>query len=770
MRTLGSALALAVVWFGADAAAQVKAPADQRAIVALVVNEVAAGDHLVVLREGDALVAVRDLEAAGLDHLSGDTQTIDGITYVSIASTAGRLRFELDDTALELRIVAPPSMFRAQHVTLRTSEPSGIRYARAGGAFVNYAVTGARGGGTTLTGEFGASAGPALFTTTASWRGGTRPVPGLTSLTFDRRSRMQRVAFGETPVPGLGLSAPLLLAGVSVSREFSLNPYFSRHPTPVLSAAVASPSEAEVYVDGRLVQRVPLMPGTFDVTGIPSIAGPGRTSVIVRDAFGREQEFGASYYATASLLARGVSDYHYAFGYRRTSAAGGRPVYGEPVLVARHRIGAGAGLTAGLSVEASRGQFAGTPALSFAARRLGQVDLSGSITSVAGRTGTAGSFVWSYAGRAIGTGVSLRVADARYAPGGTATGRGRAEGTAFVGFSLGSRISSTVSEQHGRETPDGGANLVTGRTSLLTTFRVSDRARLMLTLAQQRNGETRSIEAFMGLSIQMGPQRSALLGFDARNSRSTPSLEIQQSHPIGEGFGYRLHGTDLTHPSRASAEYAGRHGVYGVDTVIGGGVMQSTLRAVGGIAATRRGVAFTRSIEQGYAVVSVPGIEGVRVRLNNLEVGRTDKRGKLLVPSLLSNYGNRITIEDSDIPEGFTVPDADLLIAPPSRGAAHAVFGVTRIQAVSGRVVLKGGDAGVRAVPTGGLLRLDGREEPSPIGLKGEFFFERLPPGSYTGTVQYRGRTYRVALTLPTSAAGTAWVDLGEVIASDVAP
>ncbi|MFN7914922.1 MAG: fimbria/pilus outer membrane usher protein [Vicinamibacterales bacterium] len=769
MRSLTGAVAIAVCWLGAGAAAQVKVPAGQRAIVDLVVNETPVGDHLVVLRDGDALVAIRDLEAAGLGEVAGDRQLIDGVTYLSLASTHGGLRFHMDEATLELRIVADLSLFKAQHVRLRTGEPTGIRHAHATGAFVNYAVSGAR-GGATMTGEFGANAGPALLTTTASWRPGTRPVPGLTSLTFDSRRRMRRVTVGETPVPGMGLSAPLLLAGISVSREFSLNPYFSRYPTPMLSAAVATPSEAEVYVDGRLVQRVPLMPGSFDVTGVPSVAGPGRTSVVVRDAFGREQEFGTSYYSTASLLARGLTDYQYALGYSRTTALGGQPVYRDPVLVARHRVGVGAGLTLGVSVEASRGRYMGTPSISLAARHLGQIDLSGSATSVAGRTGAAGSLTWSYAGRAIGTGFSLRMTDAAYAPGGTPTGRGRGDATAFVGFSLGSRISTTISEQEGRDIVDRVPGLLSGRTSLLTTVRLSDCAHVMLTLAQQREGKSRSPEAFVGLSIQVGPRSSALLGFDRRSSGSSPSLEVQQSRPIGEGFGYRIHGTDLNHPSHASAEYAGRHGVYGVDTVLSAGSTQPTFRAAGGIAVTGHGVAFTRSIEQGYAVVTVPGVEGVRVRLNNLEVGRTDRHGKLLVPSLLSNYGNRITIEDTDVPEGYTVPEAELLIAPPARGAANVVFGVARMHAASGRVVLDVADAGGHVIPTGGVLRLDGREEQSPIGLKGEFFFEQLGPGTYAGTVQFRGRTYAVTLMLPAARTSAAWVDLGDVIATEVAP
>lgn len=765
VRCCVAVVAVLLASFGVNAAAQESTSPGLRAIVDLVVNGVASGDHLVVLRDGDVQVALSDLEAAGLGPLPGRLEAIDGISYLSLRSAGGAVQYAFEEATLTLRVVADLSLFRAQHVRLRTGEPAGIRHARAAGAFFNYAAAMSRGGGHTLAGELGANLGPTLFTTTASWRAGARPAQGLTSLTIDSRRRTQRLVVGESSVPGNGLAVPLLLAGLSVSREFSLDPYFSRYPTPALSASVATPSEAEVYVDGRLVQRLPLLPGSFDLTGIPSVAGPGRTSVVVRDAFGRTQEFGTTYYSTPSLLAPGLSDYHYALGFRRADTAGGRVSYREPVAVARHRIGIVPGLTVGLSVEATRGQVIATPALSVAAPRIGQVDISASASSNVGRTGAAAMLGWSYSGRALSAGVSARVANAAYASGGDQAGIARAEGSAFIGFNLASRISSTITEQESRQTPASLAGQRTSRTSVLTTIRVTDHAHLMFTLAHQHGAERSTVEAFAGVSLQVGPRSAALIGVDHRSGTSTPSVDIQKSRPVGEGFGYRVHGTDISHPSQASAEYGGRWGVVAVDTVLAGRDAQSTLRAAGGIVVTSRGLALTRSVEQGYAVVTVPGVAGVRVRLNNLEVGRTDSRGNLLVPSLLSNYGNRLTIEDSDVPDGFTVPEAELLIAPPARGAAHAVFGVVRMHAASGRLVVAASGGSARIVPAGGVLVLDNQRLQSPIGMNGEFFFDQLTPGRHAGFVEYHGTAYPVEVVMPAS--GTAWADLGDVVAAE---
>jgi outer membrane usher protein len=65
------------------------------------------------------------------------------------------------------------------------------------------------------------------------------------------------------------------------------------------------------------------------------------------------------------------------------------------------------------------------------------------------------------------------------------------------------------------------------------------------------------------------------------------------------------------------------------------------------------------------------------------EIGKTGRRGDLLVPDLQPYYGNVLNIADGDIPLQYAVPDVGVTLAPPYRGGAVAVFDVQRVQRVS---------------------------------------------------------------------------------------
>src|SRR5438093_3737527 len=108
------------------------------------------------------------------------------------------------------------------------------------------------------------------------------------------------------------------MGGESVTREFALDPNFVRKPLRRLARAITSQSMLDVYVNGVLVRQEQIAPGPFEVRNLPVANGAGSVSYVVRDAFGRTQEFASPYYASSGVLADGVSEYGYHLGFRRT--------------------------------------------------------------------------------------------------------------------------------------------------------------------------------------------------------------------------------------------------------------------------------------------------------------------------------------------------------------------------------------------------------------------------------------------------------------------
>lgn len=78
----------------------------------------------------------------------------------------------------------------------------------------------------------------------------------------------------------------------------------------------------------------------------------------------------------------------------------------------------------------------------------------------------------------------------------------------------------------------------------------------------------------------------------------------------------------------------------------------------------------------------------MRAYASHQQVGRTNRKGNLLVPGLLPYYGNTVSIAEQDIPLDRSVEATQRIIAPPFRGGALVTFPVRRTQHSTGRVVL----------------------------------------------------------------------------------
>jgi outer membrane usher protein len=169
----------------------------------------------------------------------------------------------------------------------------------------------------------------------------------------------------------------------------------------------------------------------------------------------------------------------------------------------------------------------------------------------------------------------------------------------------------------------------------------------------------------------------------------------------------------------------------------------------------------SQPIQDGFAVVRVPGVAGVRALSSHQVVGRTNRHGSVLVPNLLSYYGNVLGIADVDVPLTNTVSLVSRTVAPPYRGGAIVVFPSRPVRSVVGLLIVE--DQGGPRVPVYGQLTVQVNDEvlDSPIGEHGEFYVEGVPPGRHPAFIEHDGRRCSFVLDVPDSDAPH--VNLGQV-------
>jgi outer membrane usher protein len=724
----------------------------QRALLDLVVNDVPKGEAYVLVRGTEIWIDSAALHDAGVRISGGDRDQADGHEVVRLGSLAPRVRFELDERALTVRLTVDPELLGHQDVQLRSVRPQGIEYRRDPSGFVNYGVNWTSGGERLVGLESGVSVGHGLFTTYFTSSRSLGNLRGPTSLTFDRRERLQRWTVGDAIAATGTLGAAIPIAGVTVSRDYDLDPYFIRFPTVGLSGALTMPAAVDVYVNDRLIRTEQLLPGTFTINDLPIPAGAGGARLVVRDAFGRTQEIGGSYYVTTALLQDGLQQYQYSFGLQRLHATTRNWSYAHPALLANHRVGLTDNVTLGGRVEASDAMVSGGPQAVVRLGSLGELEAAGAISQGPRGLGTAGSLAYQYIGRVASVTGAVRAASRPYetlAPALDLRNSLALDAGVSVSARLGSRTSATLGWQQQRSygpVPDVVSLSASG------TTRLTGRSDMFVTVSRSHIGGTPSMGVFAGVSLAVSERASASTSVQRTGGRTAVAAEMQHSLPLGEGYGYRVRAQGG--PSSVvdgELQYQTRFGRYEMRQEHLDGAAVTTLNASGSIVGIGGRVFASRPVEQSFALVRVPGVSRVRAFMSNQEIGRTDSRGNLLVPNLLPYYGNRLSIADVDVPLQLSIGSSEMTLAPPYRGGAVALFPVSREQRLTGRIAISG--SGGLVVPVSGRLTVEsgGRTIESPIGHGGQFYLEGLAPGSYQATAEHNTLTCRFTLRVPES-------------------
>ncbi len=756
---------------------------DQRAYLDLFVNQASKDSVLVRLRGAptveDAFVAVEDLEKAGLHGLSGLREQHEGREYVSLRSLAPAVTYELDTQNLALRVTAKTALLETTTLDLHSMRrPADMVLRTDSSAFFNYSVTGTGEGAFSGAAELGLSYKGALLFSGGNVLPDGTVARGLTNLTLDSPSSMRRVVVGDAFAQSSSVGGSSLLAGVSVTREFSLDPYFVRQPLPRISGAILSPSTLDVYVNGALVREQPIAPGPFEIRNLPVTGGQGQVSYVVRDAFGRTQEYASPYYSSPGVLAAGLSDYGYHLGFQRLGFGVDAFHYGPPVLVAHHRLGLSDFLTAGYRFESALQHVkgwdeptcstcasllaSGGPTASFALP-FGELDVEAAASADGHEHGAAGSIGYSLLFHGFSAAVLARAATERYAnvSYGASADRPLLEVHGTVGAPIAHRLSLALdyAQQAMRDT--GLTNSIT----LRAEARLSQNSTLLVSATRGRLPETTAEWGMTaGFIYTFGSGAMGDASGRGSNHGSGATMGVQKALPLGEGFGWQLRSNldrDVPASGLGQVVYQGPYGTYTGLYTRTGPTDSGAMTAAGALVLVDGNVMASRPVQDGFALLQVPGLSGVRGYLNNQEIGKTDSRGNLLVPGLQPYYGNRLSIRDADVPLDYELGKTEQVIATSLRAGALVRFDVQRVRSVTGALRIDSG--GQSTVPAFGEMTafVGQRKVSSPVGAAGEFWLDNVPVGTHVAEVEFGRGICRFELNVPETKVSN--VNLGTV-------
>ena len=166
-----------------------------------------------------------------------------------------------------------------------------------------------------------------------------------------------RAAAGDLSYPVEGFQSFQPMLGVTLAKNFDLQPYRVTEPTGQTSFFLKSPSRVDVLVNGQKVRTLQLDAGPYSIRDFPVISGSNDVTLVITDATGRVETKRLDIVSDINLLAAGLHKYAYSAGVvSRTDARSKIYDTSLPVLSAFHRYGLSDHLTLGANVQADSKQ------------------------------------------------------------------------------------------------------------------------------------------------------------------------------------------------------------------------------------------------------------------------------------------------------------------------------------------------------------------------------------------------------------------------------
>jgi outer membrane usher protein len=532
---------------------------------------------------------------------------------------------------------------------------------------------------------------------------------------------MRTLRVGDTISSSLDWTRPVRMAGIQWSSNFALRPDLVTFPLPQIAGTAAVPTTVDLYINNvrRTTAQVPQ--GPFIFSDAPGITGAGSATIVTRDALGRAVSSTVPLYIDRRMLAQGLTAYSVEAGFLRRYYGFESSEYdSEPAASATLRHGHSDALTLEAHAEAMPGAYnlGGGALLLLKSYGVVNAGLSVSGGSGAGQRATLG-YQWIRPGSAIDLQSTRSFGDYWDLGGTDGFPAPRKLDRATFSVPLGLRQSAAFS-YIGFESQGSAPSRIA---SIAYSASLADRLSLNLS-AYKDFGPQQDKGFFLSLSIALDSGTHVGAYGGSQNGESSYNLSALRRPDYEGGWGWGLQAGHLasTNWAQAQATYRGSRGEVTALARNYDGRDSVALSATGAVVFMDGRAALSRRIQDGFAMVSTGGVEGVPVLHENRTIGRTDRGGHYLVPDLNSYQRNRIAVNGLELPADMKLADNDRIVVPQARSGVLVEFPITEYRAAT--VILH--DSLGAPLPVGARVLHRESGDRTVVGYDGVAFIENL--------------------------------------------
>jgi len=593
-----------------------------------------------------------------------------------------------------------------------------------------------------------------------NWRGfvleneiDINPAPGKswekrdTRLIWDQPEQRLRWTLGDLNYPVTSFQGFLPMAGLSLHREDSLQPYRVTSPLGQSSFFLKTDSKVEIIINGHTVRTVQMSAGPHQISNFPLTGGANNVILRLTDAVGRVEYLNATLFYDPGLLKAGESEFNYALGFPSSIDPSGA-IYNydsHPAATAFHRWGITDRFTAGLNAVATENSQAGG----------GEAIAS----TVAGTVGLESVFSHD---RDLGSGTAQRLQYHYYVPHQGMFSDGNlslaaqyqtrnymqpqplgALRSSSDTWSFQARYSQPITER--LNAGIGYTRQFSAGTTRLETYNLTagyhwGRVHTDISLEHNRASSGNEWRVFLSVMINFGHSQSTYSSYDsssriARNEwQYVPATDIEtMSTTLG------LQNSPSQNDLYGNLHYFGRRAelTLSQDTQIDG-ESRSSLRFGAGLVFADGQFAVSRPIQNSFLLVdSIGSLKqdggvGVQPQAQRF-AGKEDWLGPAVLPQITAYYPTHVVAAPLNPAADFDPQTADVLLKPTYKSGTHLRLGHPATVNVS--LTLQWADGSPAALQLGTLTAASGTSVQFVSNREGITYLNEVTPGKYTAAL-----------------------------------
>jgi outer membrane usher protein len=567
-----------------------------------------------------------------------------------------------------------------------------------------------------------------------------------TRLVKDLEGHLLRFTLGDQPIYTSGYQTSREIGGLSVTRQFSIQPYLNTRPLNRTELLVKRPSTIEVFVNGGFVNRISASPGPIQLTDFPLFSGVNKVDLKITDDTGHVEWINLNFLYDVQLLGRGIQQFAYHVGAPSTTFGNDR-IYDEKNISFSffHRAGLSDLFTLGGGLQLDS-QMALLTQDAVLLTRGGLFSLESGLSRLsAGLAAGAARLRYKSLDYKLGADRTLRgTAELEYKARRFAT-LGQLNPNPYswhYGLSLSRPITPSTSAGLGFDymVSREGADNRSLRFDFNSEFNSSWRGTFNYTLEKEDRLEHRF--QFVLTWVESDGKYYGNLSYDypskttrieaVRNPsavvddlRANLGVQNSPSSLQGDALLEYTHEKANLRVEHASAKIKNPEGEHGFSNT-------TTFTASTALAWAGGAVAWTRPISDSFVLIKArPLYRDFPVPVNRNGENHeavVNHLGPAVVPTLTSYNETPVSLDSSAIPVGYTLGREYFLARPTYHSGIRVDIGGESTAVLSGRLLQPDGKAlslatGRVAGPSGSTSFFTNRE--------GRFILENLPPGDY---------------------------------------